>query len=68
MSGAVKPSGLWPGIRRQRYGVAFVLAVAGATVALYGLRAAGRLLMVEDPLQPAQSIVALGDELFNLVG
>ena len=63
MSGAVKPSGLWPGIRRQRYGVAFVLAVAGATVALYGLRAAGRLLMVEDPLQPAQSIVALGGQM-----
>ena len=51
-----------PGIRR-RYGLAFALGGAAVILALCALRAAGRLLIVDDPLQPAQSIVVLGGQV-----
>jgi hypothetical protein len=51
-----------PGIRR-RYGLAFVFGGAAVILALAGLRAAGRLLIVDDPLQPARAIVVLGGQM-----
>jgi uncharacterized SAM-binding protein YcdF (DUF218 family) len=63
MSGPVKLSGPSRGVRRRRYWTAFALAIAAPILAVYALRTAGRLLMVQDALQPARGIVVLGGQM-----
>jgi DUF218 domain-containing protein len=63
MNGTVKPSERRPGGTQRRCVFALAVVVAVLILAPYSLRAAGRLLIVEDPLQPARAIVVLGGQM-----